>query len=72
MRTRITKAELDKMVTKAASHTFTDHSTFGWYDAVIVMEDGQHYRVSTESLNPTSDALVQEITPQQATALLFE
>ena len=69
MERQISKAELHEMTTRAVSHTTTAHNTLGWYDAVIVMPDGQHYRISTESSNPIADAYVEEITPDQADRL---
>jgi len=70
MATRITKDELHEME-KGADSVTSLNSPFGTYDAIVRTGD-KTFRVITESLNPIGDVKVEEITDEQADALITD
>lgn len=69
-RKKITKPELTQLTSRADSVS-TLPSRFGTYDAIVWI-NGKVLRVTTESLNPTGDVTVEEITEAAADKLMAQ
>ncbi len=68
---RVTKQGLHEFVKQAGDSHTTLGASFGTYDAVVCV-DGKFHRVTTEALNPVSDAQITEITREEFDKLILK